>query len=102
MTLRSNYGLSLAITGPPQGATAQLAPIAGLPQADSRTRQNLALAYAMAGDLENALQLCRRDLDERGAQRPLAYYFQLRALPPEARSAEFRRNPGLLASRGGA
>ena len=94
MTLRSNYGLSLAITGPPQEAIAQLAPIAGLPQADSRTRQNLALAYAMAGDLENALQLCRRDL--------VAYYVQLRALPPEARRAEFRRNPGLLASRGGA
>ncbi|TMJ26179.1 MAG: tetratricopeptide repeat protein [Alphaproteobacteria bacterium] len=100
--LRSNYGLSLAITGPPQEAVAQLAPVAGSAQSDPRTRQNLAFAYAMAGDLENALQLCRRDLDERNAQRQLGYYMQLRALPPELRSAEFRRNPGLVASRGGA
>ena len=102
MTLRSNYGLSLAITGPPQEAIAQLAPAASSASADARTRQNLAFAFAMAGDLENALQLCRRDLDERSAQRQLAYYMQLRALPPELRSAEFRRNPALVASRGGA
>jgi Flp pilus assembly protein TadD len=102
VSLRSNYGLSVAITGPPQEAIAQLAPIAGLAHADARTRQNLAFAYAMAGDLENALQLCRRDLDERAAQRQLAYYAQLRGLPLEVRSAEFRRNPGLVASRGGA
>jgi Flp pilus assembly protein TadD len=101
LSLRSNYGLSLAITGPPQDAIAQLAPIGGSRRADARTRQNLAFAYAMAGDLENALQLCRRDLDERNAQRQLGYYMQLRSLPPELRSAEFRRNPGLIASRGG-
>jgi Flp pilus assembly protein TadD len=91
--LRSNYGLSLAITGPPQEAIAQLAPIAGSPASDVRTRQNLAFAYAMAGDLGNALQLCRRDMDERYAQRQLAYYAQMRSLSPEQRSAEFRRNP---------
>lgn len=101
--LRSNYGLSLAITGPPQEAIAQLVPIAGSARADARVRQNLAFAYAMAGDLENALQLCRRDLDERSAQRQLAYYMQLRDLPPEARSGEFRRNPAFVPqSRGGA
>jgi len=102
LALRSNYGLSLAITGPPQDAISQLAPIAGSARGDARMRQNLAFAYAMAGDLENALQLCRRDLDERSAQRQLAYYMQLRALPVELRSAEFRRNPGLTAARGGA
>jgi Flp pilus assembly protein TadD len=101
-SLRSNFGLSLAITGPPQEAIAQLSPIAGSTRADARIRQNLAFAFAMAGDLQNALLLCRRDLDERGAQRQLAYFMQLRALPPELRSAEFRRNPGLVAARGGA
>ena len=101
VTLRSNYGLSLAITGPPQDAIAQLTPIAGSRSADPRSRQNLAFAYAMAGDLENSLALCRRDLPEREAQLQFAYYMQLRALPPELRSAEFRRNPGLVASRGG-
>ena len=61
-------------------------------------RRNFAFAYAyaMAGDLGNALQLCRRDMDERYAQRQLAYYAQLRTLPPELRSAEFRRNPMFL------
>jgi Flp pilus assembly protein TadD len=92
-TLRSNYGLSLAITGPPEAAIAQLAPLASAPKATARMRQNLAFAYAMAGDLGNSLQLCRRDMDERYAQRQLAYYAQLRSLPLEARSAEFRRNP---------
>jgi Flp pilus assembly protein TadD len=92
-SLRSNYGLSLAITGPPEAAIAQLAPLAGGRNATPRVRQNLAFAYAMAGDLGNALQLCRRDMDERYAQRQLAYYAQLRSLPLEVRSAEFRRNP---------
>lgn len=101
LALRSNYGLSLAITGPAEEAIAQLVPVAGSRRADARTRQNLALAYAMVGDFENSLQLCRRDLDERSAQRQFAYYMQLRALSPEMRSAEFRRNPGLAASRGG-
>jgi Flp pilus assembly protein TadD len=102
LTLRTNYGLSLAITGQAPEAIAQLAPIAGSAKSDARTRQNLAFAYAMAGDLENSLALCRKDLDERYAQRQFAYYMQLRSLPVELRSAEFRRNPGLIAARGGA
>jgi Flp pilus assembly protein TadD len=94
--LRSNYGLSLAITGQAQAAIAQLAPIASSRHATSRMRQNLAFAYAMAGDLGNALQLCRHDMDEIYAQRQLAYYAQLRSLSPEQRSAEFRRNPSFV------
>jgi len=94
--LRSNYGLSLAITGQAQAAIAQLAPVAGGRNATPRMRQNLAFAYAMAGDLSNSLQLCRRDMDEIYAQRQLAYYAQLRSVPPEVRSAEFRRNPSLV------
>jgi Flp pilus assembly protein TadD len=91
--LRSNYGLSLAITGQPQAAIGLLAPVASGRQSTPRIRQNLAFAYAMAGDLSNSLQLCRRDMNELFAQRQLAYYAQLRSLPPELRSAEFRRNP---------
>jgi Flp pilus assembly protein TadD len=100
IALRSNLGLSLAITGEPLEAIAQLVAVASRPGADARVRQNLAFAYAMAGNLENALQLCRRDLDERSAQRQLGYFMQLRALPPEARSAEFRRNPSLAPTAG--
>jgi len=91
--LRSNYGLSLAITGQPQAAIGLLAPVASGRRSTPRIRQNLAFAYAMAGDLSNALQLCRHDMNEIFAQRQLAYYAQLRSLSPEQRSAEFRRNP---------
>jgi Flp pilus assembly protein TadD len=93
VALRSNMGLSLAIIGQPQEAIAQLLPIATGRKADGRVRQNLAFAYAMAGDFENALQVSRRDLDEAHAQRQLSYFMQLKSLPPDARSAEMRRNP---------
>jgi len=97
---RSNFGLSLAITGPPQAAVAQLAPIATARGSDARIRQNLAFAYAMAGDFENSLQISRRDVDEPSAQRQLYYYMQLRALPFEQRSAEIRRNPNFMPQSG--
>ena len=97
---RSNFGLSLAITGPPQEAVAQLAPIATARGSDARIRQNLALAYAMAGDFENSLQISRRDLDEHNAQRQLYYYMQLKAMPVEQRSVEIRRNPNFMPQSG--
>jgi Flp pilus assembly protein TadD len=96
VALRSNYGLSLAVSGQPQEAIAQLAPLAASSAADGRIRQNLAFAYAMNGDLENCLQVSRRDLDEASAQRQLQYFMQLRALPVELRSAELRRNPNFF------
>jgi len=97
---RSNFGLSLAVTGPPQEAVAQLAPIATSRGSDARVRQNLAFAYAMAGDFENALQTSRRDLDERSAQRQLYYYMQLKAMPVDQRSLEIRRNPAFMPQSG--
>ena len=96
LPLRNNFALSLAISGNPQEAIAQLVPIANSRAADGRVRQNLAFSYAMAGDLENALQVSRKDLDEQSAQRQLSYFMQLKALPPEARSAELRRNPSFF------
>ncbi len=96
VALRSNYGLSLAISGQPQEAIAQLLPLANSRAADGRVRQNLAFAYAMNGDLENCLQVSRRDLDEASAQRQLQYFMQLRSLPVEARSDELRRNPNFF------
>jgi Flp pilus assembly protein TadD len=93
VALRSNYGLSLAITGPPQEAVALLAPYAKSRIADAQVRQNLAFAYAMSGNMESALLISRIDLDERTAQRQLSYFVQLRALSPEQRSIEIRNNP---------
>lgn len=96
ISLRSNFGLSLAISGNAQEAIQQLLPIARSRGADGRVRQNLAFAYAMAGDLENALKTSRQDLSEADAQRQLSYFMQLKALPVEARSAELRRNPNFF------
>ncbi len=96
LALRSNLGLSLAISGRGQEAVAQLVPLAGGRGADARTRQNLAFAYAMAGDPTNALVVSRRDLTEGSAQRQLSYYLMLKNLPPSARSAEIRRNPSFF------
>jgi Flp pilus assembly protein TadD len=98
--LRSNVGLSLAISGQPQEAVAQLAPVASGSGADGRLRQNLAFAYAMAGDMTNALLISRRDLPEASAQRQLSYFIQLRSLPPEQRSDEIRRNPNFFPQSG--
>src|SRR5262245_30767931 len=101
VALRSNYGLSLAISGQPAEALAVLVPLAASRGADGRVRQNLAFAYAMAGDLENCLAVSRHDLDEESAQRQLQYFMQLRALPVELRSAELRRNPNFFPQAGG-
>ena len=96
MPLRSNMGLSLAITDQASEAVAQLAPIAGGPASDPRVRQNLAFAYTMAGDPTNALLVSRRDLSEQAAQQQLAYFLQLKALPVPQRSTEIRRNPNFF------
>lgn len=96
LALRSNMGLSLAISGRGREAVEQLAPIASGRGADARIRQNLAFAYAMAGDPTNALVVSRHDLTEESAQRQLSYYLMLRNLPPSARSAEVRRNPSFF------
>jgi Flp pilus assembly protein TadD len=94
--LRSNMGLSLAIAGDSQAAVAMLVPIANARGADARVRQNLAFAYAMGGNLENALQVSRADISEADSQRQLSYFIRLRALPPHMRSHELRRNPNFF------
>jgi Flp pilus assembly protein TadD len=96
LALRSNLGLSLAISGRGPEAVAQLAPLAGGRGADARIRQNLAFAYAMSGDPTNALVVSRHDLTEASAQRQLSYYLALKNLPILARSAEIRRNPNFF------
>ncbi len=96
LALRSNMGLSLAISGRGREAIEQLAPLASGRGADARIRQNLAFAYAMAGDPTNALVVSRHDLTEASAQRQLSYYLMLKNLPPSARSAEVRRNPSFF------
>ena len=58
----SDYGLALALAGQPQQAVAALEPAARQTGADARLRQNLALAYALSGNWEQARIVAAQDL----------------------------------------
>ncbi len=79
-SLRNNLGLSLAFAGYYKGAIEILRPLALRPGATARDRQNLALAYGLAGDVDNARKFARMDMDNREVERNLSYYAQLRSM----------------------
>jgi Flp pilus assembly protein TadD len=58
----SDHGLALALAGQPNQAIEMLEPAARQPGADSRVRQNLALAYAFAGDWTAARMVASQDV----------------------------------------
>jgi D-alanyl-D-alanine carboxypeptidase len=58
----SNYGLALALAGRPADAIDVLQPAARQQSADATVRQNLALAYAFAGDWTNARTVAAQDV----------------------------------------
>ena len=58
----ANYGLALALAGEPSEAVSVLEQVARQPLAAPRTRQNLALAYALAGQWEAARTVVAQDL----------------------------------------
>jgi len=58
----ADTGLALALAGDPQNAIAVLEPAARAIGADSRVRQNLALAYAFAGNWEQARIVAGQDV----------------------------------------
>lgn len=58
----ADLGLAVALAGNPQGAIQVLEPLAREAGADSRTRQNLALAYALSGDWGQARVVASQDL----------------------------------------
>lgn len=59
---QADYGLALALAGRSSDAIAALEPVARAEGADSRVRQNLALAYAFAGDWTNARTIAAQDV----------------------------------------
>ncbi|HZS84798.1 MAG TPA: tetratricopeptide repeat protein [Stellaceae bacterium] len=87
LALRNNLGLSQALAGNFAEATTTLSAAAASPDATARMRQNLALAYGLAGDTEKAAAIARRDLDEQSVKNNIAYYAMLRGLDPRARAA---------------
>ena len=58
----ADYGLALALAGRPSDAVAALEPVARAEGADARVRQNLALAYAFAGNWDNARAIAAQDV----------------------------------------
>ena len=58
----ADAGLALALAGDAQSAVALLEPAARQVGADARTRQNLALAYAFAGDWAQAKTVAAQDV----------------------------------------
>ena len=58
----SDAGLALALAGHPNDAIAVLEPAARDTGADARVRQNLALAYALAGNWDSARVIAGQDL----------------------------------------
>ena len=58
----ADYGLALALAGRSGDAAAVLLDAARQPGADARVRQNLALAYALAGDWTQARTVAAQDL----------------------------------------
>jgi D-alanyl-D-alanine carboxypeptidase len=58
----ADYGLAMALAGRPADAIQVLETAARGPGADSRVRQNLALAFALAGDWTNARTIAAQDV----------------------------------------
>lgn len=58
----ADYGLALALAGRPADAVQILESAARAPGADSRDRQNLALAYGLAGDWTEARTIAAQDI----------------------------------------
>ena len=79
LSLRSNYGLSLAFSGDARAGIAVLKPLAEGRDSDPRLRQNLALAYGLAGDMEAAERLSRLDLTPDEVEGNLSLFRTLRS-----------------------
>lgn len=73
----NNFALSKAQAGQLQPAIGLLERATALPEATAKMRQNLALLYAMNGDLRLAEALVRKDLSAEDAEANMAYYRKL-------------------------
>ena len=88
VSMNNNLGLSLALAGDAEGALGILKPLAEGAESTARIRQNLALAYGVAGDVVAARSLSGLDLSAEEVTNNLAYYSGIRAMAPsQARSA---------------
>lgn len=99
--LANNLGLSLALSGGYDEAIVLLERVVTLPGVTVRHRQNLALAYGLAGDAPRAAQIARLDLDEQRVLQNLGYYLVLRNMTDHAAKVAAvgsLGSPGVLAT----
>lgn len=78
LSLRTNLGLSLALSGNYAESITVLDEVSRNPAATVQHRQTLALAYGLAGDVEAATRTGLMDLDAVAVERNLRYYQALR------------------------
>ncbi len=81
LSLLNNFGLSLTLSRHYAEAIAVLGRAVDNPKATPRHRQNLALAYGLAGRLDKAAEVANTDLDMRAVRGNLRYYTWLRGQP---------------------
>lgn len=75
--LKSNYGLSLALSGQTKEAINVLKTVVYGPDVTSRDRQNLAIAYGLDSQIDQAAKLFAQDLDEEDVRTNLAFVYKL-------------------------
>lgn len=75
--LKSNLGLSLALSSRTNEALEILTNVVDSQDASPRDRQNLAIAYGLAGDMEKAAQYFSQDLEKSDVQTNLAFVHKL-------------------------
>ena len=93
LALQNNYGLSLALAGNYPEAIRILRGVAAHPSATARNRLNLALAYGLANQPDQAARVASGDLDQLSVQRNLQHYAMLRSLDGPTRSQAIRSDP---------
>ena len=81
INLLTNLGLSLSFSDKHDESIDVLRKLVNSPHSTPHHRQNLALAYGLAGRKRDAAKIARMDLDTRAVRANLAYYATLRALP---------------------
>ncbi len=74
MLYNANLGMSYIKSGTYAKAVSLLQPIAEMPDATPQIRQNLALAYGLEGDTDNAMKYGLKDLPEKDMQENLKFY----------------------------
>jgi len=89
--LENNLAFSMLLSGDIADAVARFEQIARQPQATARNRQNLALAYGLAGDTARAAAMAGQDLGAAEVKNNLAAYERLRRLAAGDRNAELLR-----------